>query len=436
MNIFALIFTILSIGTIGLSLTKPKYGALCYLIYIFLAPYLYIGGYIIYARASAILFLFFLIVKFPKFFKRGKLEPLIPYIVFLVWNLVFVIGSEHIGSSFSTWTNEVSSFIFILFLFANICEDIESVKIYKWALWGICAIFTLYGLFLTSMPGINPYRIITGPMFGLEFNEAYAAGNGGLTTNTVLAEGRLFGRISSLFDHPMKYGLNLGLFFIYSLYVLKNKPIFQISISGLIIIAIFTSGTRTPIGALGITILMILLYRYKFKYFVWSALGCIAIFYILPLISPEAEDYLMSIFNSDDSSTKGSSLSMRIEQLEGCFDIVKDDLLFGKGYGWTDWYNATYGGHPKALWFESLIYSILVNSGILGFFLWGWYMIKYYRYAILNIVDDQLRTYVLSLLLYFVVYCAITGDFHIKNMLIFYVVMLGMNMEIKPKSIE
>lgn len=436
MNFLAILFTVLSVATICFSLTKPKYGALCYLIYMYLAPYLYIGGHIIYARVAALMFVFFLIFKLSTSLTWNKLKPLVPYIVFLLWNLVFVFGAEHVGESFSRWTKDVSSLVFIVFLYANMCADIGAVKIYKWTLFSICLVFTLYGLFLTTIPGLNPYRLLVSPMFGTEFNEAYAAGNSGLVTSTILAEGRLFGRISSVFDHPMTYGLNLGFFFIYSLYLFKDKPKVLVCILALIIAAIITSGTRTPIGALGLTVLAIVLYMRKIKYFTFGILGFIAVFYIVSLISLDAKDYLMSIVNSDDSITQGSSLNMRIEQLQGSFDIVRNDLLLGKGYGWTQWYNSTFGGHPKARFFESIIYCVLVNTGIVGFVLWGWFVVKYYFFAKVNIEDKFLRMAVLALLFYFLIYCGITGDFNIKNMFVFFVVMVGINMENKQLALK
>lgn len=436
MDIFAVIFTILSVGTIVFSLFKPKYGALCYLIYMYLAPYLYINGYVIYARSSAFMFLFFFLFKFSKTMKKENFKPLIPYIVFLLWNLLFVVTSEHVDYSFSMWLTEVSSIFFIIFLYANICADLGTVNVFKWTLFGISLAFTLYGLFLTTMPGINPYRIITAPMFGQEFNEAYAAGNSALSSSTIIVEERLFGRISSVFAHPMTYGLNLGFFFIYSIYILKDKPFILFPVLGIITYAIFTSGVRTPIGALAITVLAIMIYMKNIKIFIWGILAFLFVIYILPLLSPNVSDYVMSITNSDESAVRGSSLNMRIEQMKGCFEIAEDHLLLGRGYDWTHWYNDNFGGHPKALWFESIVYSILVNSGLLGFLLWGWFSIRYYRFARLNIEDVTLRMVILALFLYFIVYSLITGDFHIKNMFVFYVILMGINMENKQSVLK
>lgn len=246
-----------------------------------------------------------------------------PYIILLSLNFLLLFTSEKFIVSMNSWFTSVSSLFFILFLYGNIKTYPQTIKLYSNTLFYIFSFITIYGLLLTLTPGINPYQMIIQPLFGLEFNEAYAAGNSGLAAQTELAEGRLFGRISSVFIHPMTYGLNLGFFFIYSLYFLRNKPKILITVLSCIFLAIFTSGIRTPIAALAITCLIMILYIRKFKIFIYGICIFIIIIFVLPMIYPEANNYIMSIIDSNHSNIQGSSLSMRIEQLNGCFDIIK-----------------------------------------------------------------------------------------------------------------
>lgn len=58
MNILVIILTALSIAILFYAIFKPKIGASLYLVYMFLAPYLYIGGLVIYARTIALFFSF------------------------------------------------------------------------------------------------------------------------------------------------------------------------------------------------------------------------------------------------------------------------------------------------------------------------------------------------------------------------------------------
>ena len=396
-----------------------------YLIYMFLAPYIYIDGYIIYARTIALFFLILYLIKYGKILKKQDYKPLYPFLFLIIGNFFLLITSGILETSFNSWLFTFSYYCFALFLYGNIKTNPKATSFFSIALFVTFCIITAYGLFLTTMPGINPYLMFINPAFGMEFNEAYAAGNSGLSTNTELVEGRLFGRISSVFNHPMTYGLNLGFFFIYCLYFLRNRPKILICVLSCIFVAILVSGTRTPLGALAVTGLFIMLYMRKLKFFIYGMIAFIVLIYGAQMISEEAGEYMASIINSDDSQTKGSSISMRLSQFEGCLEIIKNDFIFGKGYGWSSWYNGTYGTHPKALWFESILFTVLVNTGIMGIILWGIMIWGYYKYAVLNINDLYTRTIILALMIYYLVYSLITGDFGINYLFIFYIVLLG-----------
>lgn len=420
----------MSVCSLIFSIYKPYIGAMSYLVYMYLAPYIYIGGYIIYARTIAFFFLFLYLLKFRKIVKKRDYKPLSPFLLLLLGQFCLLFTSEIFEYSFNRWLFTVSFFCFALFLFGIIKSKPKTGKYFSITLFTVFCLITGYGLYLTTMPGINPYLMFVNPVFGIEFNEAYAAGNSGLSTSTDLIEGRLFGRISSVFNHPMAYGLNLGFFFIYCLYFLRKKPKVMIVVLVCIFAAILVSGVRTPIGALGVTGLFIILYLRKFKYFIFGLIAFVVAIFGTELISAEAGEYMASIISSDDSETRGSSISMRLEQLEGCIQIVKDNFLTGKGYGWSNWYNETRGTHPKALWFESILFTVLVNTGILGMILWGFVIIGYYKYIVVKIKDTYTRAIFLALFLYYLVYSLITGDFGINYFLIFYVVLLGITPKI------
>ena len=422
MNILVIILTALSIAILFYAIFKPKIGASLYLVYMFLAPYLYIGGLVIYARTIALFFLLLFILKFKNKLKRTDYKPFIPYIIYLTLQFILLFTSSIFTTSLNAWFTSCSHLFFILFLYGCMKMSPQNVQLFSKILFCIFFIFTLYGLFLTLTPGLNPYQMMLQPLFGQEFNEAYAAGNSGLSANTDLAGGRLFGRISSVFKHPMSYGLNLGFFFIYSLFFLRKKTKILIITLFFITIAIITSGVRTPIAALGITYFAMLLYMRNLKILIYSILG-VGIFGILiTILYPESTEYILSIFNSDVSNVSGSNLTMRQEQLDGCFSIVKYDFLTGKGYGWTSWYNSIHGTHPKALWFESLIFVILVNTGILGFIIWGIFIYRFYKYVVKNYKDVFNRSIILSLLFYYLVYCSITGEFGINYFLLYFII--------------
>lgn len=428
MNILVFIFSVLSIFILLGMLFKPKYGALLYIIYMYMAPWLYIGGFQIYSRTLAFIFLALFLVQFLRKYHLKDLKPLMPYTIFLLLNFILLFSAERFTESLQWYMFTICDFFFMLFLYVNILNDKKSAILYKWTLYGVFCAITAYGLFLTTIPGINPFKLMQMPLFGGEFNEAYAAGNSALINDTTIAEGRLFGRISSVFDHPMTYGLNLGFFLIFSLYILKDRPKIMYPTLLCIVIAVITCGVRTAIAALIVTAIFALFYLHKVRYAWYGTVFFAVMVIILPLISKSADSYITSIFNSNEAETQGSSLSMRLTQLEGCFDIVKDNLLLGKGYGWHYWFNSKFGAHPKALYFESLFFTILVETGIMGFLIWSVFILKLRKFINEFSRDRLYKCCLFSLIVYYLVYSLITGDMGIKNMMIFYVILIGINL--------
>lgn len=427
MQILQIILSILSILIILLIFVRPQKGVLLYLIYFFLAPHLIIGSVILGTRTEAILFLLAFLMTTYKKTPSVVYRQLKPFILFFALQVMLIPFSFDPEYSFNSWFVSVSQLIFVVFLGALIYigKNRCGTNIFTNVFFVIFLIIIGYGLFLTTMPGLNPYQMILQPIFGGSFNEAYAAGQGGNTTLTTLADGRLFGRISSLFSDPQKYALALGLFFIFLFLYIKKKLFLVILLlaSG---IAIVTSGVRTPIAALGITGLFMLLYYRKYKYFVYSLFVVGILFYIVPLISSDAAEYIGSIVNSNESDTKGSSIEMRISQFEACLDILKNNPLFGNGLGWTNWYIEKFGGHPKALYFESLLLSVMCNMGILGIIIWFAFVISYIKTVNFYVSDKFKRTILFSLLLLYLTYTGITGDYgYLILMAVFYVFVMG-----------
>lgn len=426
MQILQIILTIFSVFIILLIFTRPQKGILLYLIYFFLAPHLIIGSVVLGTRTEAFLLLVAFLVQLYKKTPRIVYRQLKPFFMFFALQFLLLPFSFDPEFSFNYWFVDISQLIFVVFLASviNMGKVNRSVYTIKNVLFFIFMIIIVYGLFLTTIPGLNPYQMILQPIFGGSFNEAYAAGQAGTSKVMTLADGRLFGRISSLFSDPQKYALSLGLFFIFLFYYIK-KIYLLIGLLLMTGIAIVTSGVRTPIAALGITGLFMLLYYRKYKYFAYSLFAVGILFYIVPLISSDAAEYIGSIVNSDDSNTKGSSIEMRIYQLDACIDIVKNNPLFGNGIGWTNWYNEKYGGHPRALYFESLLFSVMCNMGILGILIWFTFIVSYIKTIIYYVSDKFKRTLLFSLLIFYLAYTGITGDYgYLILMAIFYVIVM------------
>lgn len=432
MILLSAIFTTWIIAIVVLNFFSTKWSVALFLSYSILVPVLQlmyeevtIGSHAIYIVLCGLFYL-----NYRDRLKELDLRPFYPFAFLMIANGALIPFQEgvpflHAADQFvrDLFTNIFYPFI----VYTLIILEEDSWRLFKRTLFICGAIFVAYGLFLTTMPGINPYLMMTLPVFGKEFNEAYALGYSALATtyhNTV-ADGRLFGRISSVFGHPMTYGLHLGFLAMFTFFRLRNKILLLAPILFIIVTAVFTSGIRTPIAALALTTILILLYTRNFKYAFYGAFGGTIMVMLLVSIFPSLEELLLSMVNSDSGSIKGSSMEMRMEQLMGCFDIIKDNMVEGMGYKWTSYYNNNIGSHPVLLSFESLIFVILCNQGLLGIAIWvifaGW---TYYE--IRAIVSKEVQLLLMALFIYYVVYSTITGDYgYMKHLMIYYIIAMG-----------
>ena len=142
----------------------------------------------------------------------------------------------------------------------------------------------------------------------------------------------------------------------------------------------------------------------------------------IPFFDSYKQNVVTAVFFWDDevaykNNVHGSSTEMRQSQLNYALVMVKDNFLCGLGYGYIQHYGKLYGKHPIMLGFESIIYQVLVPSGIIGLFIWLCFFYKIYRLTLYELKKyDALfchGAYVLS--------CIMTG---IQSSLFWYMVMV------------
>lgn len=425
---------------------KFRNGVAAYLAYIFLVPYmkLSIGGFVLqWNLINIIVLIAFFVHQKKQRIKLSKYDwrPLLPFVIYFGVLLLLMPFQDDVPFSyaFDSWRMQVMKFLILPFVIWNdILIDKESLRLYRKITIVCIVIAALYGLFLTTMPGVNPYMMVVSAVNGAEFNLAYAAGYSGnmdyeasgegndisFKNDIILNDDRLFGRISSVFAHPMTFGLFLGfaLLFLY-----RNKEYISkrlLYVMSLVILAdVIVCGVRTVIVAMSAVIFFLLVQLRKFKYvFTFAILGIIL--WSIIANSPSLSNYLGSIFDDKRSDVSGSSLEMRISQLNGCFHEIQNSLLTGKGFGWTGYFLSQQEEHPTMLHFESLILVILCNSGIIGLFLWIYISIKIIRFN--NLYKRSTAVLLHSLLVFYLTYACITGDYaYMQYFILFYILMCG-----------
>ena len=240
---------------------KLRTGICLYVAYMILVPYMNINiGINLQWNMVNIL----LLVAFFLAYKKGKnvpitFKPFVPFLFLYVAQLLEMPFQDGVplDFAFNNFRLNLMTYLILPFVIWNYSAvDLRLRKqLRTTVVISICVAF-IYGLFLTTTNGQNPYQMLTMAANGEEWNAGYAEVGGG----------RMFGRISSVFGHPMTYGLFLGmaLIYIYTIRSYFNKYVWMVLLFG-IIAAIFLCGIRSPIGAFFATVLVFLLLNHKVK---------------------------------------------------------------------------------------------------------------------------------------------------------------------------
>lgn len=407
-----------------LSFIKLRIGIAIYLAYLMLVPYMQIhfaGLTFSYNLVNLIILLAFFFEFKVKHNYKINFKPFIPFFILYAGYFILMLFSD--GTPFDYMIEKFRQNIMQIFILAFVMWNVivctpSSTKLFRNVCFICIFIATIYGLFLTRMEGINPYIMSVMNITGNEYDIEY------LTRDT----GRMFGRIASVFLHPMTFGLYLGLSFIFICSYFKKKANTNIYILLILLVItlinVFTCGVRSVIAGLGITGLFYLLLLRKLKTFIWSAVF-IGIIYCIISSIPELSDYVMSIGDTKSTNIGGSSLEMRINQFSGCFDIINNNLLSGKGFNWHSYYMQLHTSHPQLLYFESLIFVILCDFGLVGAILWIIYSYKMFHYTY-NLGKLKQTLFPLSLFIFYLSYSCITGEYgYMQIFILFYIIMIG-----------
>lgn len=412
------------IMAVGLAFFYLKWGVVLLLTYFIFIPGFNIAMFRMlgFAGGENVIYLFFIIAYFMYSLKhniKSDFYTFLPFIVLLIGMLIAIPFQDGLELSINInyWRSKLMNTLFLSFIMLNIMKnDWSSIILFRRTMLICIFIVVAYAFFVVLNGGINPYAMFFVNIFDIEVDyESYYEAD---------ESGRLFGRISSVFIHPMSFALFLGCALIYLFFLLKVKKNNWIMclIVGVVIMSVFC-GVRSVLGGLFVTILYYLFVSKNVKLFIGFAIGGVILYFLL-LSSPFLYSYFHSIAELNSSGVRGSSVAMRIEQLQGAVSIMMENPLFGLGTDWTSYYRAHIGRHPICLSFESLLFVILCNNGILGVFCWSYMIIKFFLINIKNKIENI--NIVNALMVFYISYSIITGEYnYMKYFLIFYVLMLG-----------
>lgn len=415
------IFNIFALLIVCLTLYKPKYGVLILLVSYILLPEIPFGLGGITLKKNHLLMLVIMVFFFRFLFKDKCKLDMSPYrfcLVYFFLSLLCIPLKFETAYSIQIYYIVYDIAIILLFPIAiwNVVDDEASLALYRKTVLICIIVACIYGLFLTTTNGLNPLIILFSTY-----------GGGGLDedqwTRYFSDEGRLFGRISSVFFHPMHYASFLGFSAIYVGYV-RNRisKILFIFLISILFANFITCGVRSVLGAFLVALFVYILMKRNVGLTVRITVFFILGVFILSAIPP-VYDYVSSIFVKSGSDVGGSSLEMRLDQLAGAFEEINNNVLLGKGYGWSRDYVIQNENHPILLGFESIIFVVLCNNGIIGIILYGLFVYLYFHYIKTNVSESDVPLFV-SILVFYLAYETITGEFAFQHFMLFYTLVL------------
>lgn len=421
---------------IVLCFIKIKWSIALFLLYLMLVPYINIG---ISGLGTGDNFIKLLLV-IGYYIERRKKQikfsyiPYVPFVIYFVVSLFMTLFQDGVPNDIMLdyIRKDIMNILFFPIIMWNVMRmDSSSIILFRNTMI-ICIIISIgYGLILTQLGGINPYAMFFLTQIDTDVNyENYYEDAGG---------GRLFGRISSVYIHPMAFALFIGLTFIYLLYLFVLNKLNRIFLSILMLLTIIMAvlcGVRSVLGGLFVSLFYYFVWGKKFKIMLLSLIIGILGLSVASSV-PELSGYITSItdINNKQQDVSGSSVDMRLQQLEGAVAEASRNPLFGLGYGWTTYYQSLKGDHPICLAFESLLFVVICNSGIVGLFLWLFMVMK----ILYNNKTMRIRSMVIinALLIFYISYSLITGEYgYMRVFLIFYTLLLGESLLYKKENIH
>ena len=287
-----LIFSVWLLLVLILSFWNLKWGVVLFLMYMVLVPYmkLQFGGFELGQNLFNTAFMASYFLYASKNKVKTDWRPLMPFIVYYIASLAIMPFQTHVPFNImlNSWRVDIMSTLFLPFVMWNVAKaEPSSVKLFRNAMLVAIAIAVGYGLFLTTTGGFNPYIMSLIGFMDVEqdFESYYEAAGGG----------RLFGRISSVFLHPMSYAFFLGLSFVY---VFQSMQYIKKIIIALLLIAIgasaITCGVRSVLGGLVIAVAYYFLMSKNYKMMIGVITVALVVYAIADSI-PELSKYLGSM---------------------------------------------------------------------------------------------------------------------------------------------
>lgn len=384
MGIAALLNITIFFLSIFFSLANLTYGVCFFLIVRILVPEDVRLPFIDISLNTGIIAALFVMTVFKSFAKGGRIRYNRNFTSGIAAFCIYCIISLLL-SDYSDFESQIG--YFVQFLVTDIMPCIIAVSVLKSekdvllvvkSFLITCLITTSYGI-LSFVLRSNPYRSLWSTVSKSK-GEVFWYGN--FTTST--------------FVSTNAFGYFIGLSFPFVAFLLSKGIYKKYSKLTLILLAVcaLLAKKRT-------TIVVLLCYAFlwfisgnikkRVMYLVYSipvVIIAVAIIFTVPSFESIKNVILTSVlfwndsvYNSVTLGNGGSNWALRLRQLAYPFVEVKDNPMFGHGFGWCSWYLSRNVIHPVLFGFETLVAQAICEFGLLSLVSYPLLFIGLYRFA-------------------------------------------------------
>lgn len=246
-----------------------------------------------------------------------------------------------------------------------------------------CCIYSVFTVFVSFNPLVTTFKLAfdkTGELTASDLVEDFKTGRGLAASGT--------------FVHTNGFGYFISMSIPICVYLIAKKYHIKLSIATLLLLVVnlFLCKKRSPLVSMGVFLIAYLFVsrnKEKFKYLLYT-IGSIFLFMVLiellPALSSINNMLESSFYFWDDkllakNDVGGSSWELRVRQLVYPFTEIKDNLIFGHGYGWCAWYRDELILHPILYGFETIFSTAVCELGIMGYFIYFKVFANSYKYS-------------------------------------------------------
>lgn len=321
-------------------------------------------------------------------------------VLFSLAALLILFFSEGVPVKRQIWPL-INETVVLVFSFQTLMIALESPKSTNLLFRLICiaVIFNMaYCLFFEVILRVNPAGMPLYLLLGQGENEF-------IVDMIDTERGEFAFRAQTIYKHPLSLGQYLLV--IFPVFLQKKEQSNRLLYISCIFCLVLLSGSRGCLFPL--VLILIAAYFGKVSSFIKRLLLAILVLFVFFVAIPEKtanniqkeiSPYLAVLSFWDDKqqsehNIKGSSMDLRYKQFDAALKEISDNPLFGKGFGYRDYYIAKHKAlHPVLLGFESVFLLYLVERGWFGLLVYLT-MIGYMLYIFLkNTTDKRAVTFI------------------------------------------